>query len=256
MAVDSLEELFELVRRELGAGDARLLGEGEARPDAPEAVVHELADGRALLATFREAPFDADAMRGRLALLADTFATVLDRARTRPSRPPPELGLHEELVLLAERAGALDAIVIDAQSPVVWGAADERSLELGPAPDVPSNVHWLDPSAAPPPPAPREPAASASALDRVRALPEMPTLRKGGHVSFGVVEGDVGVVAKSFAGIYVLVLVFAGAHDELRARHALGQALPRIERLVLALPPRNPGPTAVGGVAVRRRPKR
>src|SRR5213079_530923 len=43
----------------------------------------------------------------------------------RPSRPPPSLSLHEELAALVQRAGAVDATVIDAHSPVVWGTAGE-----------------------------------------------------------------------------------------------------------------------------------
>jgi hypothetical protein len=54
-----------------------------------------------------------------------------------------------------------------------------------------------------------------------------------------------------------LTLVFAAAFDELRAERAVLESLPRIERLVLALPPLNPEPPRQGaGVVSMRRPRR
>jgi hypothetical protein len=51
-------------------------------------------------------------------------------------------------------------------------------------------------------------------------------------------------------------MVFDGEFDELRAERAAQESLPRIERLVLALPPLDPDPQPVGGVAALRRPRR
>jgi hypothetical protein len=60
-------------------------------------------------------------------------------------------------------------------------------------------------------------------------------------------------VAHSFAGIYLLVLIFDAPFDELRAERAVLDALGRIERLVLALPPHDPDPTEGAGVVAMRR---
>ena len=56
-------------------------------------------------------------------------------------------------------------------------------------------------------------------------------------------------MARAFASIYVLMLVFKGTYSELHAEAALLHALPVIERLVLALPPVEPPPK--GGRVVK-----
>ncbi len=60
-----------------------------------------------------------------------------------------------------------------------------------------------------------------------------------------------GYLARAFANIYRLLLVYEGPFSELHAEAALVHALPHIERLVLALPPVEPPP---GGERVRLRP--
>ena len=95
---------------------------------------------------------------------------------------------------------------------------------------------------------------SRRALYIVRGLPDLAALRKGKHLRHADSAGDVPFVVHSFAGIYLLVLVFDAPLDELRAERAIIEALPRIERLVLALPPLEPPP--YGGVVALRRSKR
>jgi hypothetical protein len=90
----------------------------------------------------------------------------------------------------------------------------------------------------------------------VRELPGLQALRKGGHLAQTLREGDLGIVVRSFASIYLLVLAFDGAFDELRAERAIEDALPRVERLVLALPPLDPKPAPIAGVIALRRPRR
>ena len=46
-------------------------------------------------------------------------------------------------------------------------------------------------------------------------------------------EDDLGLLARSFAGIYVLVLLYGGRFDELKTERHLHSALPMIERLVM-----------------------
>ncbi len=62
---------------------------------------------------------------------------------------------------------------------------------------------------------------------------------------------DFGYFARGFASIYALVLVFDAGFSELHAEAGLLQALPLVERLVVALPSSDPPPA--GGQVVRLR---
>lgn len=375
-----LEEFLAIVRRDLGAEDARILEAGEELPKAELSLSFDLEGGRRLVATFAEPPTDIEARQRRLSMLASSFHSVLTPAeRARTSRPPAAHSLHEELTALVQRAGAVDALVIDAHSPVVWGTAgeereapslaptegpSERPREVGALRLVPKTEDaelkrlsrqyglasvegpWMDPRAVevvprvlcdkyrivplsksgetlvigmvdpqsadaifdlvlvtglsidpvitsesmlalfarwndghgdtrsyaevmaaidPEARPEREAAARAAraawlrhlasrrAIEQVRALPEMATLRRGGHMHHTVSEPGFGYVARSFAAIYVLLLVFDAPFDELRAKRAIVHSLPAIERAVLALPPLDPGPPMAGVVALRGR---
>jgi hypothetical protein len=94
------------------------------------------------------------------------------------------------------------------------------------------------------------------AIADVRSLPEMPTLHKGGHLRHQESEPSFGYVARSFAAIYILVLVYDRPFEELLAKRAIAQALPTIERLVAALPPLSPNPPTAGVAAMRARRRR
>jgi hypothetical protein len=80
-----------------------------------------------------------------------------------------------------------------------------------------------------------------------RAHEEHPPV--SGHFREVVHDEEFGYLARSFASIYVLLLVFRNAYSELHAEAALLHALPVIERLVLALPPVEPPPK--GGRVVK-----
>jgi hypothetical protein len=94
-----------------------------------------------------------------------------------------------------------------------------------------------------------------NALSAVRALPHVINLHKGEHLHESVRAPELSYVVRSFATIYMLLLVFDRPFDELRAERSIAHALPTIERLVLALPPRDPEPpmAGVGVMRVRRR---
>jgi hypothetical protein len=248
----SFDRLITLVRRELAADDVRIIDAGDEVPDG--ALSAQLPSGKLLVATFAANIDDRDARQRRLEMLAESFGESLRAGAA--SRPPPAQSLHSELQGLAQRAGAIDAVVIDAQSPVVWGAAEDD--DAAPHLLARDNVISLDahrPSGerlsekAPPP---RDPPASTRAVDAVRALPEIHSLHRGGHLHQTFTEPGFAWLAKSFAGIYVLILAFEGAFDELRAERAVTISLPAIERLVTALPPLDPTPVA-GAAAIRRR---
>jgi len=249
----SVDRLIALVRRELGAEDVRVVEVDEPIPD--NALSAALPNGRRVLVIV-ESDDDRDAKTRRLEILVESFSEMF--RGTGASRPPPAQSLHAELQTLAQRAGAIDAVVIDAQSPVVWGAAedDEATPHLLPRDNVVSlDAHRqsgdrLSNQSQPQPP--RDPPASTRAVDAVRALANVTTLHRGGHLRERHIEDGFGYLVQSFAGIYMLVLVFDGAFDELRAERALALSLPTIERLVTALPPLDPSPVA-GAAAIRRR---
>jgi hypothetical protein len=94
------------------------------------------------------------------------------------------------------------------------------------------------------------------AMAEVRAFPEMGTLHKGGHLRHMVSEPGFGFTARSFAAIYVLILIFDRPFEELLVKRAMAQALPVIERLVAALPPLEPPPPTAGVAAMRVRRRR
>ena len=247
------ERIVELLRRELSAENVFVLPDGIVPAVARAWIDHPLPGGRRVYATFSADPIeDRDARLRRLEMLVASFQEVLANVDVSLVEPPSR-SLHAALTWLAERAHAVDALVVDAQSPVIWGAAsDGAGPSLGPQP---KNVVHLDPAArtkasqAPPPP----PTHAERAIEAVRAIPSVAHLHKGGHLHATVREADLGFIARSFATIYVLVLVFDKAFDELRAERAATQALPVIERLVLALPPIEPDPPVGSAAAVRRR---
>jgi len=244
-----VNRLIALVQRELGAEEVTVLEPGDAAPEG--ALVATLPNGKRIAVFWTGAPEEAEAKRRRLEMLVDTFAESF-RA-TAQSRPPPAQSLHDELQWLAQRAGAVDACVIDAQSPMVWGAAEDD--DATPHLLARDNVVSLDKArtgelATQPPP--EEPPLTHRVIDALRALPALASLHRGGHLHETSREETSGWVARSFAGIYVIVLVFDRPFDELRAERALAISLPAIEHLVTILPPLDPSPSA-GAAAIRRR---
>ena len=328
---DVYERFLSLVQRELVADDVRLLDAGESPPDATNVVLAKLRDGRHVVASFGAAPAapaERKVLERRLAMLASTFADALEAEPTSErgrSRPPVSMSLHEELKALAQRSRAVDVVVIDCDSPVVWGCASiaarprarnamllrdvsDRELSAHDEPSAPAGgLHAVpaaddsgplqDPTApignlrmAPPPAESsqavvataresglhdghgtdfdhelahghdyltdaEEPEPTRRAIALIRALPSLTMLHKGKHVREISREGASYLVL-SFSSIYLLCLVFEGDFDELRAERAAQESLPRVERLVAALPPLDPEPQATGGVVALRRPRR
>lgn len=323
---DVYERFLSLAQRELSADDVRLLDAGESPPVAANVVLAKLPDGRHVVASFGTPPTELAVLERRLAILVGTFAEALSEPTSErgKSRPPVSTSLHEELKALAHRARAIDVVVIDGDSPVVWGCASisarprarnamllrdvsDRELSAHDEPSAPAGgLHAVpaaddsgplqDPTApignlrmAPPPAessqavvarAPREsgmhgdgaadfdhelahghdyltdaeePEPTRRAIALIRALPSLALLHKGKHVREIAREGASYLVL-SFSSIYLLCLVFEGDFDELRAERAAQESLPRIERLVAALPPLDPDPQPTGGVVALRRP--
>ena len=295
-----VERFLALVCRELGAEEAHIRDSNEPTPENsdPCELRWRMPDGRSVVARFALAPADREARQRRLEMLAGTFDTVWDKdpdeARPPRSRPPAARSLREELQALCERAGASNAVVVDANSPVVWGAAHPEGLTEaeGPPPvaviapvslDAPEPVTAVGHASPVVPPAPvssaapvgandleadsehdgtrdggvsptaRAAAASRIAVQVVRTMTDGAASRKGKHVRHVERSGEAPFVAHSFAGIYLLVVVYEALFDELRAERTIVEALPRIERLVLALPPLDTPPTKGAGVVSMRR---
>jgi hypothetical protein len=99
-----------------------------------------------------------------------------------------------------------------------------------------------------------EPEITRHAIALIRSLPSLDLLHKGRHLRHVSREGSYYLVL-SFSSIYLLCMVFDGDFDELRAERAAQESLPRIERLVLALPPLDPDPEPMGEVVALRRPR-
>src|SRR5947209_2860067 len=69
-----LERFLELVCRELGADEARVVTADAERPEQdPRRLRSALVDGRAIEATFTQLPADRQAKQRRLDMLAGTF---------------------------------------------------------------------------------------------------------------------------------------------------------------------------------------
>jgi len=275
---DELSRFLELCAREMDAGDVRAEPRGAVVP-SDVVLVAALGERTDVVVEFREPPADIDARKRRLEMLAAAFANAIDGAAKRPQ--PGRRSLRRELETLAARADAIDAVVIDAHSPVVWGAAgpiaspmanviplnaeakarvdriqeSHRNLIAAlEARDAKEEGQGDGGSVTPPPQVPSK--LSTRAVAEVRALSATSMLHRGGHLAHNLRGETYGVVARSFAAIYVLILVFDKVFDEIRAERALREGLPIIERLVLALPPMDPEPAPRAGVVALRRPRR
>ena len=289
MISEAQGRLAAILRRDLGASDIRFEREDGAMGPSPVAIVCKALPGISVVATFDEAPPDLEARARRMEMIVASFADLLaDTGHERHKHMSPARSLARELTALTGRAGAACAVVVDAKSPVIWGASDV--FESSGSEDEETSVARLyrkaalaglrfeelisDPVLHPDTHSAADADGDAegptdeeraelwrrvllvrNALAAVRALPHVATLHKGDHLHESVRAPEMSYVVRSFATIYLLLLVFEGPFDELRAERSVAHALPTIERLVLALPPREPEPpmAGVGVVRARRR---
>jgi hypothetical protein len=187
--------------------------------------------------------------------------------------------LDDELYALSARVNASGALVIDLHSPVVWGCSetkvgDEPSegwvetvqvFDLASSKGVDlsliSGLTEVDQAALLEPFSREEKLriervalrltghslrARRAHLLRALALRDVRQWSKEqepGSSLRKLVHGEkLGYFARSFAGIYLLVVYFPGGFSELHVEAAALHALPLIERLVLSLPPVDPTP--------------
>lgn len=298
MTSEAEGRLVQILRRELGASHVGFVPPDRA-PEASEAVlVCHVENGPSIAATFDEPPADREAKVRRMEMIVDSFADLLTASGgdARHKATPPARSLAGELTALAGRAGAMAALVVDAASPVVWGASDlfeagdddteesdvtklyRRAAHAGLRFDALVSTPLLDTEGTheegseegeSEESGPLEDELTQgeraelwrrvllvrNALAAVRALPEVTNLHKGEHLHGSVRAPELSYAVRSFATIYLLLLVFERPFDELRAERSIAHALPTIERLVLALPPREPTPpmAGVGVMRLRRR---
>ncbi len=229
-----LERFLELVKKDLGAEDARIELGGKP-PTNPDLLWCEVPGCDARVVAVMSGP-----VRGRLELehkltgLAEGFAGTIDRSAARATGRPFEgsstrARLDAELSALVARAGAARAAVFDTSSPMIWGAS---LLEDG--------------------------ANSSANLELERWVEELRSDRAEelkaahGHVVRLTLDSDSECLARMFGGLYVLALTFEATLSEPVAVGALLHAAETIERLVFALPPVDPPP---GGKVIRL-PKR
>jgi hypothetical protein len=298
MNADAEGRLAAILCRELGAASVRFSRPEEAPEPSDRLLLCPIGDGPTVIATFDEPPADREAKERRMEMIVASFADLLAAAPGDAHRhKAPARSLGGELSALAGRAGALAALVVDARSPVIWGAsdlleghddeADEtettrlyrkaaaaglhfKALVSEPVLDIEGDSSSRDLELSGEGPvahdedelSPEERAefwrrvlVVRNALAAVRALPHVVNLHKGEHLHETVRAPELSYVVKSFATIYMLLLVFERPFDELRAERSVAHALPTIQRLVLALPPTEPTPptAGVGVVRLRRR---
>lgn len=291
--MQALLRFLEYVRRELGADDVR--GEIGGRDPEPGVICATMPGGIRVVVVFDTPPADEGEVRAKLRTLVESFASLGGRdnvlgSEAPQSQPPQRAGvghdLDDALDVLAQRARAVAAVVIDDTSPVIWGSSlvphgpedvDEAfwvarvskaiaALDLDPLELVAKDAEAAHAALA----AAGSPDAGALArdVDRLRelgarVLDRAHLLAMRGIAAVRESEGkeapprstDVPLMVREFASIYRLVLAFEPGFSELHAEAALIHALPAIERLVTSLPPRDP---VSGGakVAVLRRLRR
>jgi hypothetical protein len=224
MSDPALHAFLTVLQRELGADDAYLQLGGKAM-DGDGRFFHALGEGTCVVAVFAAPPPDGAAVHAKLAALSATFHKTLDAAVAGVARPRQAMDyarqrLDEELSGLAERSGAARAFVFDFDSPVIWGASSLAEQHA---------------------------AQGTPLLDRsVQALRQRSDELKQahGHTVRLTLEQGVEALARPFAGLYVLVLLFREPLSEPIALGAILHAIGLIEKLVLALPPIDPEPGA------------
>ena len=279
--------VLELVRERLGAVDARI--EVGGRPPTDPTHLFELLEGGArLVAVFESAPEDPQKYLEKLRDIARSFSHSAGNAAEHVvfGSELASRRLDDELARLADRVGAIRAVVVDVQSPVLWGTSEirrpdedvetalraARALEAAEQAGVdfsqlleredeqaglllearnveaPLSSFLLREAERIRQHSKRSGAAWRQHLLSARAISHV--RREGNGDSREVVhEKGFGLLARSFANIYRLLLVFDAEFSELHAEGAVVHVLPAIEKLVLALPPVEPPPK--GGRVIR-----
>ena len=276
--MNNLLRFLDLVRRELRADDTRVeIGGREPDPADPSCVAAPIAEDQRVMVTW-EMPLAVDERahaRERLLALIESFAPSVPKDETPALRlvssTSTAMALDESLGLLARRARAEEAVVLDHASPELWGSSEvprdaltvddaialsRTSAGLAALGESLSDLVALDDNAV-------RARLEARGVDRLaehthaRAVSWARSLGARSSESIRLREAraiaaartmehgapppeDLWMMVRPFANIYRLVLLFDAQPSALHVEAALLKMLPHIERLVLSLPPRDP----------------
>jgi len=290
MADTALRRFLELVARELGADDTRA-ELGGRDPDAPGVVFKNLSGGWRVVAVFDAVPVDRSAAQAKLDRLAEMFThTLADLHAPAPASAAglPARRLDDALEGMRARTGAVSVVVIDGNSPVLWGSSEatrdfidvDELARIGAALltvrdrgvtidqltlreadallAVLSNRgvdRWLEELLAFLVAREQDESAVRHRLLTAMSIAAVRTrLHRGDHARAVHHEAQYGYIARGLANIYQIVVTFAGPFSELHVESAIVHALPTIEELLFALPPVDPPPGQ--GQVIRLRPPR
>lgn len=284
-------KLLDVVKRELEAVEARIeLGTRE--PDDPSVLCSSLKNGWRLVVVFAEPPTAKDELSERLEVYAKSFTGLTTHPEDWSAMSRELVGrrLDDELAEISERAGALRALVIDRQSPMIWGTSGARRADE----DVDTGIktaealdaavkggvdieqllsgsaeevrELLNKRGAPGTFLSRESDRIRSesrsenawrhhvlvscAIRGVRRLLAADT--QGAHLREMVHQPPRFYLARAFASIYCLIVVFDEEFSELHAEAAVVHGIAAIERLVMALPPVDPPPRGGKVISLRQ----
>lgn len=272
--MNAVVRLLELARRELHASDSYIQIGGLAGTDSddPCRLEVELRPDCRWVVRFDEPPTDGALLRRRMAELAEAFdetvGDALGSVESLGAAAPPQHdsdALAQVLASLRDATGAETTLVIDRQSPMVWGLSDpdlgltnrEHAIEVAEIlarPEFPSALTFARTEP------PNTPELGAVARAR-RALRVAEDAQPGGSTRLATVGRALAVLAdksapltqqpepptpgiatKEIVGLYWVVLVFADPFSPLRIEGILRRALPVIERHIVELPPLDPTP--------------
>jgi hypothetical protein len=140
--VDDLLRFLDLVSRELKCEDAHFELGGDD-PSEPDRISCPVPGGWRVVARFDAAlePEHRETRTNKLAGLIDAFSGTGPELRLRSPRlrsPSASQELDAALGLLAEKAEALRAVVIDEDSPVLWGSSEQP-----PGPEDVETAMWI-----------------------------------------------------------------------------------------------------------------
>jgi len=132
----ALLRLLELVREKLGALDARVEIGGQPPSDDRQLWI-ELPGGRRVVVLFGEPVDQAARKLEQLETILGSFAGIAQgrvEGAEQASLVSVRAALDDELGRLSTRAGAIQAVVVDAGSPVLWGSSHggEPVVEVDP----------------------------------------------------------------------------------------------------------------------------
>jgi len=276
--MDHLDRFLGLVKRELDSDDARF-EYGGRDPEDERVVWARMPGDWRVVALYDATPSERAGKQAKLAHMVESFAGVGEQLGNEVPHVRSVIAAEEvdyALSVLADKAKALRALVLDEDSPVLWGSSEtprgpedvETSQWIGELVESSNQVGidlvelvMLDEAVL---------NARLETLEprklRHRLLRRLPLVRELGphrdaeawRQHFAVcraiaairraperhyaVEPELGWLTREFGGIYHVVLVYPGEFSELAATGVLLRALPAIENLVLALPPIEPTP--------------